>query len=66
MCFDPHRVPQMAEANPKRFSSADAREKAEECRGLANRISDPSHRAMLRQMAETWDQMATDIAKREN
>jgi hypothetical protein len=54
----------MAEDTPKRFTSAGARQKAEECRSLEKRVSDPSHRAMLRLMADTWEQMAADISKR--
>ena len=38
----------MAEDTPKRFTSAEAREKAKECRDLATRLTDPSQRAMLR------------------
>jgi hypothetical protein len=54
----------MAEDTPKRFTSADALHKAAECRDLAKRATDPSHRAMLHLMAETWDRMAVDLAKR--
>jgi len=56
----------MAEGTPKRFTSADARQKVQECTDLAKRVSDPSHRAMLLLMADTWEQMAMDLCKREN
>ena len=42
---------------------------AEECRGLAAKATKPEHKAMLGQMAETWDDLAEQrerlIARRE-
>jgi len=37
---------------------------AEECRRLIASIADPQHKAMLHRMAETWDNLATDRARR--
>jgi hypothetical protein len=44
---------------PKRLTPEQCREKARECRDIAQRVANPEHRAMLLLMADTWDQMAT-------
>jgi hypothetical protein len=33
-------------------------QRAQECRGLASRASDPDHKSMLASMAETWETLA--------
>jgi hypothetical protein len=49
----------MAEAEPnKRLSRAECLTKAQECREMARSNQNPTHRTMLEQMAEAWEQMA--------
>jgi hypothetical protein len=54
--------------NPKRLSSEQCKEKAEECRGQARLSSNPAHRTMLEHMASTWERIALDVSseKREH
>ena len=44
----------------------EAKFKAHECRELAKRAANPAHTVMLDHMAETWDRIAGDMAKRNN
>jgi hypothetical protein len=37
---------------------------AQECRRLSANIADPEHKAMLQQMAETWDGLAESRGRR--
>jgi hypothetical protein len=45
----------------RRLTAADARDKASECRDMARRVQKPEHRAMLEDMAETWDRLAIKL-----
>ena len=50
----------MAEAEPsKRLSRDECHTKARECREMARTSQNPTHRAMLEQMAEAWERMAS-------
>ena len=48
--------PQMADAQP--MTAKEARDKAEECRVLARKTTNPEHRTILNQMAEAWERIA--------
>jgi hypothetical protein len=53
----------MAEsAKPSRLSAAECRKHAEQCRKLAKQVNTPEHRAMLLDMAETWDRLAGGVS----
>jgi hypothetical protein len=41
-----------------RLSPDDCRKKARECRDLARTVSQPAHRALLEEMADTWNRLA--------
>jgi len=45
----------------RRLTATDARDKASECRDLARRALKPEHCAMLQDMAETWERLATNL-----
>ena len=49
-----------------RLSADDCQKKADDCRALAKNAIDPTHKIMLGHMAETWDRIAADMAKRHN
>lgn len=40
--------------------------KATECREMAKRAGDPSHRIMLNHMAETWERICTELKQTTN
>jgi hypothetical protein len=42
----------------KRLSPDDCRKKARECLELARTVSQPDHRALLEDMADTWNRLA--------
>ena len=44
--------------------AAQYRQHAEECRTLAARTSDPEHKKMLMEMAETWNGLAKQRAEK--
>ena len=44
--------------------ASEYRRNAEECRKLSASIADPQHKAMLEQMAETWEGLAADRGRR--
>jgi hypothetical protein len=44
--------------------ASEYRRNAEQCRKLSASIADPQHKAMLQQMAETWDNLAADRGRR--
>jgi len=50
----------------KSLSIEICRERASDCREMANLAGKPEHRIMLQHMAETWDRIAADMAKTKN
>lgn len=42
-------------------SDRECLDKARACRALARSMHDPSHRAMLEQMADTWERLAETV-----
>ena len=40
--------------------------KAGECRAMAKRADNPSHRIMLEHMAETWERICAELKKASN
>ena len=48
--------PRMADA--QRITAKQAEEKARECRRMASQTNNSEHQAMLKQMAEAWEQIA--------
>jgi hypothetical protein len=53
-----HGLPQMTQNILTGLTSAEAREKADECHTLAKYARKPEHRSMLARMAETWQQIS--------
>ena len=47
----------------RRLTAADARDKASECRDMARRAQKREHRAMLEDMAATWDRLAIKLGE---
>ena len=52
----------MAE-QPHRLDVRRCHEKATECRSMADNHHEPSHKIMLRHMAETWERIAETFGK---
>jgi hypothetical protein len=58
--------PRMADAKTiTRLSAPDCRLQADGCRDQARRAMQPEHRSMLERMAESWEQLAADIERRD-
>jgi hypothetical protein len=51
----------MAEDTPRRFTTNNALEKAQECRELAGRVSNPERRKEVLKMAEAWEELARSL-----
>lgn len=51
----------MVEENKKRFTAAQALEKAKECRELAQRVWSPEYRVALINMAKAWEELARSM-----
>jgi hypothetical protein len=47
----------------KRLTVEECHAKVAECRDMARRARDPSHRIMLEHMAETWERICEDLKK---
>ena len=47
----------------RRLTATDARTKASECRDMARRAQRPEHRAMLEEMAGTWERLAIKLGE---
>jgi hypothetical protein len=50
--------------NTERLSASDCRMQADDCRDQAGKATRSDHRAILERMAETWEQLAADIERR--
>ena len=45
----------------QKTTSADCRQKAQECRSIAKSMKQEEHRNLLHEMAESWDRIADDL-----
>jgi hypothetical protein len=50
----------------KHLTLEECHKKARECREMAARALDTSHRVMLEHMAETWERICADLKKNAN
>ena len=50
----------------KSLTPEECHAKVAECRELAERARDPSHRLMLNHIAETWERICADLKKAAN
>jgi hypothetical protein len=48
-------------AERHRITLEECHAKAAECREMAKRAHDPSHRIMLEHMADTWERICADL-----